>query len=499
MGSSVFYNSASGFTVYYNSGSTGFTSPTWYGYPAVSVVTAPLVTTTVASGIAATSATLNGTVNPNGATTTAKFEYGPSTGYGSTANVTLSPANGTTVQTVSASISSLQAGQTYHYRLTATNSVGTRSGADLTFTTAVAPLAPGELVAPGIALSGGSLNFTVKASVAGRKYQLQVSDTLAAGTWQDVGAQRIGDGANLVIAIPYVPAVRQRFYRLALVGVSIVPQVPAGFALIPAGPFQMGQDGISGPVHTLQVSAFYMGKYEVTKEEWDAVRTWGLANGYTDLSVGNAWNGTKGANHPVADISWYDVVKWCNARSQRDGLVPCYTISGATYKTGYGAAPLCNWSVNGYRLPTEAEWEKAARGGLSAQNFPWGNTITHSQANYYSDSSYASDVSPTRGDHPTYGTGAQPYTAPVGSFAPNGYGLYDMAGNVAEWCWDWPGDYAASSQTDPRGAATGNIRVLRGGGWIDYGVTSTRCADRTGTLPDRAISYAGFRVARGQP
>jgi formylglycine-generating enzyme required for sulfatase activity/N-acetylneuraminic acid mutarotase len=462
------------------------------------VLAGPDVTTTAASGITATTATLNGTVNPNGLATTAQFEYGLTTAYGSTASVTLSPNNGTTAQNVSKSISGLQGGQTYHYRLSATNGSGTNPGADLTFATA-----PGELVAPRIAISGGNVNLTVQPSVAGRSYQLQVSDTLAAGSWQDVGAVRVGDGNNLVISVPYVPAVRQRFYRLALIGVS---PAPAGFALIPAGPFQMGDQssplvGYSGerPVHTVQVSAFYIGKYEVTKEEWDAVRTWGLSNGYTDLAAGNGSAASKGANHPVHSITWYHVVKWCNARSQKEGLTPCYTVSGATYKTGQ-SAPACNWSANGYRLPTEAEWEKAARGGVAGKNFPWGtDTITHSQANYHSSSSYAYDVSPTRSYHPTYAVGGYPYSSPVGSFAPNGYGLYDMAGNMWEWCWDWYGSYAAGSQTDPRGAATGSHRVIRGGCWYFY-ANDARCAYRGNGYPPHAyIDFLGFRLARGQP
>ena len=231
-----------------------------------------------------------------------------------------------------------------------------------------------------------------------------------------------------------------------------------GFAYIPAGSFEMGQTGIATPVHAVQVSAFYVGKYEVTKVLWDEVRIWGMGNGYTDLPVGSEYKGTnysKGPTHPVHLINWYAMVKWCKAKSEKDGLTPCYTVSGAIYQTG-SSLPDYNWNANGYRTPTEAEWEKAARGGLSGKLFPWGDTITHSRANYYSRSAYIYDTSPKRGYHPTYGTGSSPYSSPVGSFPPNGYGLYDMSGNMREWCWDWSGSYTAGPQTDPRGAASGS-------------------------------------------
>jgi len=283
------------------------------------------------------------------------------------------------------------------------------------------------------------------------------------------------------------------------VSVSQTPPAPAGMALIPAGSFSMGNQMASNegssdelPVHTVYVSAFYMDRYEVTKALWDEVRAWGLTNGYTDLPVG----GGKAANHPAYYVTWYEAVKWCNARSKKENLTECYTVGGAVMKTGT-STPDCNFSANGYRLPTEAEWEKAARGGSSGKRFPWGDTITHSQANYYSYSSYSYDVSPTRGYHPTYATGSTPYSSPVGSFAPNGYGLYDMAGNMWEWCWDWYSSsyYASSPSSDPRGASSGSYRVYRGGSWIS-GADGTRTADRGFNYPGNVNYGVGFRCAR---
>src|ERR1019366_9327509 len=158
--------------------------------------------------------------------------------------------------------------------------------------------------------------------------------------------------------------------------------------------------------------------------------------------------------------------------------------------------------ASGYRLPTEAEWEKTARGGLSGQRFPWGYTIDWSHANYASDwvggaPYYSYDLAPTSGSDPAFNDGVYPYTSPVGSFAANGYGLYDMAGNVFEWCWDWYGTpYGQPTSTNPTGPASGSYRVFRGGYWNSY-ANHARCAFRSYYYPFDAYDSFGFRCVTG--
>jgi len=286
--------------------------------------------------------------------------------------------------------------------------------------------------------------------------------------------------------------------------ISLIP--PAGMVLIPAGSFTMG-DALDSeydavPTTNVSVSAFYMDVNLVSYGLWLAVCNWATNNGYTFYN--NAVSG-KGTDHPVQLVDWFSALKWCNARSQQAGLTPVYyTDAGLTQPyTNHVVTAYANWTANGYRLPTEAEWEKAARGGLSGQRFPSGDTISESQANYQGDTTnYSYDFGPS-GYNATYMTGGIPYTSPVGSFAANGYGLRDMAGNISEWCWDWyagppypPGSpYLGGS--DPRGPVSifPNWRVFRGGGWDNVAIRAC-CADRSGYTPTVGSNDVGFRCAR---
>lgn len=279
--------------------------------------------------------------------------------------------------------------------------------------------------------------------------------------------------------------------------------IHSDMVLIPGGSFLMGNglDPMDGdadelPMHRVQVSAFYMDKFVVTEELWGKVFTWATNHGY-EFAHG-IWG--KAPKHPIICVSWFDSVKWCNARSEMEGLRPAYfTDSDLTmpYRSGE-ATPFVNWT-SGYRLPTEAEWEKAARGGLEQKRFPWGDTISLKQANYYAlPSGYTYDVNKTSGYHPAFKDQEYPLTSPVDYFSANDYGLYDMAGNVRQWCWDWYGKYPADPQSDPRGPDSGSARVFRGGSW-GANAFRGRIAARYYYFPTYKSTYVGFRTVLSAP
>jgi formylglycine-generating enzyme required for sulfatase activity len=254
------------------------------------------------------------------------------------------------------------------------------------------------------------------------------------------------------------------------IGVTVQTPLPPNFVRVEGGTFQMGSS--SGgydderPVHTVTVKSFSIGKYEVTQREWSEVmRTtvrqqlameWGFMRG-------------EGDNYPMYNVNWYEAVEYCNRRSLKEGLTPAYR--------GSGDSITCDWNANGYRLPTEAEWEFAAKGGTK-------DYLTTE----YSGSNSVDAVAWYRGN-------SENGIRPVGTKAANSLGLHDMSGNVSEWCWDWKGSYSSGSQTDPRGAAAGDRRVARGGSCIDD-ASYARSAYRSSITPSDRRDDVGFRLVR---
>ncbi len=269
-----------------------------------------------------------------------------------------------------------------------------------------------------------------------------------------------------------------------------------GYVLVEGGTFRMGspsnevsRDDDEEPQHSVTVGSFYMKATEVTHQEFLAflnsagVSRTGELNGneiidMDDEDVAIAYSGGQfkftgssyaaSLNTPVIEQTWYGAVEYCNWLSKEEGRTPVYRINGSSVTA--------NWSADGYRLPTEAEWEYAARGGKKSRGYKYSGSNSAGSVGWYDENSGSK-------------------THPVGQKQANELGLYDMSGNVREWCWDWYGDYSSGSQRDPRGPSSGSRRVYRGGSWY-YPGWSLRSADRYDNSPGISYRNFGFRPVR---
>jgi len=230
------------------------------------------------------------------------------------------------------------------------------------------------------------------------------------------------------------------------------------FVLVEGGTFSMGSNDETSdeePIHGVIIGSFLLGKIEVTQELWESV-------------MGSNPSNFKGDKRPVERVSWNDVVEFCNKLSEKEGLQKAYSGSGDNVT--------CDFNSNGYRLPTEAEWEYAARGGKKSKGYTYSGSNDIDAVSWYRNNSGST-------------------THEVGTKQPNELGIFDMSGNVWEWCWDWYGDYTSTSQTNPKGANAGSNRVIRGGGWSNY-AGYCRVANRGNDIPGFRYYDLGFRLVR---
>jgi formylglycine-generating enzyme required for sulfatase activity len=301
-------------------------------------------------------------------------------------------------------------------------------------------------------LSSDRAKITVEAQGVGAlTYQWRLNGAeIAGGTSAQLSTQGLQSGWYTVV-------VGNGFSSVTSSGIQY-PSPIGNFALVTGGTLPA-----SSQLGEVPVDTFYIGKTEVTWGEWKTVRTWAVANGYTDLA--NVGAGV-GDNYPVSDVSWCDVLKWCNARSQKEGKTPVYKNGAAVYRTGIVTTPEVVLSANGYRLPSEKEWEFAARGGTQTQGYVFSGSDALDVVGW--------DLLNSRAVHQ------------VGEKQPNELGIFDMSGNV----WEWTESMYTSSDAWSR--------VIRGGAWSNSFAESCRVASRSaGFASSRgdADNCYGFRVA----
>ncbi len=255
-------------------------------------------------------------------------------------------------------------------------------------------------------------------------------------------------------------------------------EVGNNMVFVKGGTFQMGSNDWPNksdeqPVHSVTLNDFYIDKYAVTFKEYDEY----CEDTGRDEPDSDDWGRRQ---RPVIEVSWYDAIRYCNWRSRKEGLEPCYHLGADTDIEDYDDDDLkdvvCDFTKNGYRLSTEAEWEYAARDGNKSCGYQYAGSNNIDEVAWYEDNS----------DDKTH---------PVGAKRANKLSIYDMSGNVCEWCWDWFGDYSSSSQTNPKGADSGSERVLRGCGWR-YSNACNGVANRNADDPADGSYLFGFRLVR---
>ena len=368
----------------------------------------------------------------------------------------------------SSSISPLTPDSSYYLRAYAIYATGTVYGNEITFVTAVeAPASAPDGVT--IQINGDYIVLTWDPVPHATSYKVLSSDT-PGGAFEEDYRGVFGDCSWTALITDNV-----RFYQVKAVGGS-----SSRFVYVPAGTFTMGRTTGTGfadelPSHSVTLSAFYMGKTEVTQKEWTDTMGSNPAAGF---GVGDQF--------PVYNVSWYSVIKYCNLRSLAEGLTPAYSILGSTNPSTWGDVPyefnpnwdsvICNWSADGYRLPTEAEWEYAAR---SASNLPdylyAGSDEIGSVAWYYLNSPSGSKA--------------------VAGKTSNALGIYDLSGNINELCWDLAGAYSGDASENPTGPTVGSERIRRGGFW-NADATYSRVANRDSSYPFVTNEFLGFRLCR---